>query len=69
MSEEVCMCPCHCIDLKHCVPCCSLTYNKYINKDGSLNETMYESAVIERDKPEVYKKSHEKVFKKALRNS
>jgi len=37
---RVCMCDCHKdgSQLHHFMPCCSLTYKKYINADGTLDE-------------------------------
>jgi hypothetical protein len=38
--NELCKCGCHIkgVVMMHCMPCCDLTYEKYINTDGSLDE-------------------------------
>lgn len=37
--EKICTCDCHKegVDILHFMPCCQLTYQKYIEKDGSIN--------------------------------
>jgi hypothetical protein len=42
-SERICNCPCH-IDgahVLHCVACCDLSYEKYINKSGDIDMERY----------------------------
>ena len=43
-----CDCECHIVGNKHrvmhCVPCCDLCGDEYLNVDGSLNQSMFDKA-------------------------
>lgn len=45
-QEEICTCPCHNIEngiyVMHCMPCCSLCGDRYLNTDGTINEEVLE---------------------------
>lgn len=38
-NNGLCDCECHKkgVSVRHCMPCCELTYVQYINKDGSID--------------------------------
>jgi hypothetical protein len=42
-EKKVCMCNCHIKDsiVLHCMPCCNLTYEKYININRTINWELY----------------------------
>jgi hypothetical protein len=43
-NEKICQCVCH-VDngnfVRHIIPCCEFTYEKYLNKDFSVNYEKY----------------------------
>ena len=42
-DKKPCSCLCHRdgFELMHCMPCCDFTYQKYISKDGTIDEERY----------------------------
>jgi len=52
-EKEICNCVCHQKgrSIMHCTPCCELTYHKYLNEEGVLNEEYY-SELTEYDSTE-----------------
>lgn len=46
---DACACHCHRVDetWKHILPCCDLTYKRYINENGKLDETLLDTAIHE----------------------
>ena len=49
MNDKVCTCMCHRIELKgnvkHCLPCCDLCYEVYIDDNGNIDNKLYDIAV------------------------
>ena len=45
--NDICKCNCHVKgdDVLHMMPCCDYTYEKYINRDGSIDYEEYEKIV------------------------
>ena len=43
--EDYCTCMCHMegYQVMHCMPCCSLTYETFLNGDGTLQVEKYEA--------------------------
>ena len=43
----MCKCKCHIKGTRiiHCISCCNLTYQKYLNEDGTLDIEAYEKCV------------------------
>jgi len=46
INEDKTICDCHCHQegamVMHCVPCCGLTYEKYIKSNGEIDIGKYE---------------------------
>lgn len=49
---EICECDCHKDGMlvMHCAPCCNLTYEKYISRDGEVDIVRWAKAERERTK-------------------
>lgn len=52
MMREICKCFCHVkgMSVMHCMPCCNLTYKKYINPDFTIDMDAYNKCVKEAGK-------------------
>ena len=48
LKKTICMCGCHKdgVTMMHIMPCCSYTYEKYINKNGTVDMKRYSSIVV-----------------------
>ncbi len=48
-EQSICICECHkeCVRMMHMFPCCNLTYQKYIDKDGNIIDSVLEKLLIE----------------------
>lgn len=51
-DDDVCRCCCHekGVRVSHIMPCCDLTYVKYINEDGSIDREAINKALNETNK-------------------